>query len=305
MAPKPKGPAARLQGQVTKKFCGTSVEKQDGTHACDYFAEKYKTQAEFTAIFDQMEAKVLAVRPSACPMKSLTVLGPSSPDEGGPGVEGWLPQKKIGYMTGHAVRGRPDMVQVLEACVSFINSTKYNSQEHPIFALFPDMTAGEFIENFSVHHNQGMTRTLACKIIVETVFDMGLNDQDFKVVLPLVVSCLWVKYVYDPAPTYEEEVNRSIIKKFQVSEAARPTVLQLLDTFLTEFRMSGKEQSNDSIMNRIKEFNNKSGVEGQNISYLEGKAIILLAGMRSSFIDVLKHHWQNFKSAESAITLGS
>ena len=196
------------------------------------------------------------------------------------------------------------MVQVLEVCVSFINVGKYNSQERPIFALFPAMPAGDPIEDFSVHHSQGMTRTLACKIIVETVFDMDLDDDDFIKVLPLVVSCLWVKYVYDPAPTYEEEIDRSIIKKFQVSEAARPTVLQLLATFMTEFRMSGKEQSNDAIMNRIKEFNRKSQVEGQNISSLEAKAIVMLSGMSSSFIDVLKHHWQNFKSPESAITLG-
>ena len=109
------------------------------------------------------------------------------------------------------------MVQVLEVCVSFINVGKYNSQERPIFALFPAMPAGDPIEDFSVHHSQGMTRTLACKIIVETVFDMDLDDDDFIKVLPLVVSCLWAKYVYDPAPTYEEEIDRSIIKKFQVS----------------------------------------------------------------------------------------
>ena len=170
---------------------GKNLEKPDAEHVCDYFVEKYHhKQALFTGILDKMEAKVLAVRPSACPGVSLTATVPLSPDEGMLGVEGWLPQKKIGYMTCHAIRGRPDMVQVLEVCVSFINAGKYNSQERPIFALFPAMPAGDPIEDFSVHHSQGMTRTLACKIIVETVFDMDLDDDDFIKVLPLVVSCL-------------------------------------------------------------------------------------------------------------------
>ena len=79
---------------MKKKIVGKNLEKPDAEHVCDYFVEKYHhKQALFTGILDKMEAKVLAVRPSACPAAGLTVTVPSSPDEGGPGVEGWLPQK--------------------------------------------------------------------------------------------------------------------------------------------------------------------------------------------------------------------
>ena len=85
----------RLEAEVKKKIVGKNLEKPDLQHVCDYFVEKYHhKQALFTGILDKMEAKVLAVCPSACPGASLTATVPLSPDEGKLGVEGWLPQKK-------------------------------------------------------------------------------------------------------------------------------------------------------------------------------------------------------------------
>ena len=105
----------------------------------------------------------------------------------------------FGHKEESAIRGKPKMGFVLDKVNSFLEQ-KFNSQEHPIHPLFPpDAAPNALIQPGMALHSVGFTRTLAAKVILVAVSNMGLPDDEFRELFPVLKSCLYVKVVYSPA----------------------------------------------------------------------------------------------------------
>ena len=214
----------------------------------------------------------------------------------------------FGHKEESAIRGKPKMGFVLDKVNSFLEQ-KFNSQEHPIHPRFPpDAAPNALIQTGMVLHSVGFTRTLAAKMIIVAVSTMGLPDDEFRQLIPVLKTCLYIKVVYSPAEGNQGQMEKSLMSKFAQAASTRPDAIQLLHCLSNRLLALGKAVKPRTVKEVITNFNKgavkPSTVQDHNITNREIHALCFLAGQRPEYVTTLEQHWQNFKPEESGVTLG-
>ena len=195
------------------------------------------------------------------------------------------------------------MVNVLEVIFSFLERT-FSSQQHSI-ALYVPATdlPGNLLRPFSLMNVLGMTRSLACKVLLEAASCLQLWDEQLKELYTVLRSCLQVKVYFVRRMADGELLNYSLLWKMKVSDSVRPDVLCLLYSFKENLRKNGEEITKANMKAKVMEYNALSNVPSLHISELELKVLLMLLDMTESFIKALDYHWQNYRAIDSAIPL--
>ena len=274
---------------------GGDLEDMQLKHCQTLFTEEYKDP--------------VAQEGWAASMKQLLVTigeGPNKPIVDFPvrdeKAEFWVASWQLGFAGDSAVRGRPNMINVLEVATSFLDKT-YNSLRSQIWVTTSaTVVPGSKISDFSLRHSVGFTRSLACKVILDLVLKLALSDAELRAIADLLRSVLVIKAIYEPTAGEQDLLSKSLLDKFQVSESTRPDILQLYFAFDQCLKKEGIQYA-DAIEGRIQAFNRQTSVESYKLSEAETKMLMLLPKQTESFLQMLSYHWGQFKAAESACPL--
>ena len=286
-----------LKSSIAKAYAGSGdPEVYDCPHIIDVLAQKYPDPSQLKA---DLETLLIQTR-QLCPtwvLPGLTFVVPAAPLLQQVG-QGCLMIWAFGCKEDTAVKGRSNMVNILEVAFSFLENT-FNSAQNPVDVLFTE-PPGQTIVDFSVHLSLGFTRVLAAYVVLLAMMDLPVED--LKEGVPVLCSLFTVHFTYNPAPSDAAQRARSLAAKFQVSESTRPDPIQIYYTFAEGLKREGADVAS-GLMGRIKEYNSLSTVSAQNISELEKRVICALPHQTEEFRTLLKYHWQNYKNAESAVPM--
>ena len=286
----------KIKAAIAKSFGGSAdPEVYDCPHVIDVIHEKFDDEA-FRHRLGELFTATRRLCPAWVPPLVQTVV-PAEPAMGQV-VDGWLHIWHFGHTDDSAIKGRSNMVNVLEVAFSILENT-FNSAQQPIDVLFGS-PPGSTIVNFSVRFSMGFTRVLAAKTLLLAMFE--LEQAELQEVTPVLCSLFTVKFTYNPAPTDALQRCRSLAAKFQVSESTRPDPIQIYYTLSEGLKRDGADVAT-GLRGKITEYNKMSGVTSQNISELEARVILNLPLQTDQFVSELKYHWQNYKNAESAVPM--
>lgn len=199
------------------------------------------------------------------------------------------------------------MVVILGIIGDFLHKP-YNSVEDPLDLWFHSLSSGSVVPAFSVGYSVGMAKsqaTLAILLAVQQLESAGsFTADEFSTVGAEIAALLSIKAMTDPGKTIEEQVEKSIAKKFRVSDRPRPTVVQLHTAFakvVAHKHATGDSRPDGQLLGIvIKEFNGKQTSKNR-VQSDEREAILTLHNQTPEFRRVLVEHWQAFPVACSAV----
>ena len=207
---------------------------------------------------------------------------------------------QIGCSAGHSIKGKSKLVNTLDIVDQFLQKA-YNSKNEPLQVLFaPGARVGEGVDDWSLVLSIGMGKASAARMILEAVCQMNLEGEALQEIAPQVKALLRMRCTYDPAPTEEEQINRSLSGKIVVTERPRPDPLMVASAWEQVVKKQGLHFPS-VIDEKIKTFNGGKK-EGYGLMEHEIAFVKAYPHQNSDFGLVLDQHWQNFKVNESAIT---
>lgn len=205
-------------------------------------------------------------------------------------------------MSTTGIRGKPKMINILET-VKNITDTPFVSVRSPLQIYLPSSArVGAPLDVFGVHLAVGLTRSLACKLLLFLVWHAKLSDDEIRSILPQIKGALFIKVTMEAYESEEDMVQRTIVSKMVVAESTRPDIFALYYSFSNLIAKAGLNFSAE-IDNKVDAFNNQSSVESSRVSESERKMIKLLPAQEKSFVTLLDQHWNAFKASESGIPL--
>lgn len=260
----------KLKAALASTYAGSAdPEIYDCPHVVDLIAQKFPEPYQLKSALETLFGQTRAL----CPHWVLPAMQVNVP--AAPGIrqvtDGWLYIWQLGHQESSAVKGRSNMVNVLEIAFSFLENT-FNSAQSPLDVLF-DEPPGATIRDFSVRFSMGFTRALAAYALLLAMLDLELDD--LKELVPVLCSLFTVRFTYNPAGSDFLQRRRSLAAKFQVSESTRPDPIQIYYTLSEGLKREGEDVAT-GIPGKIKEYNAMSSVSSQNISELEGRVIMAL-----------------------------
>ena len=272
-------------------------EAFDCIHVIDLIQKKFPEQQHLKHCLEGLYDRAKLIDPAwAHPGTLDAVPMPPGPQQGA--IEGWLFIWQFAHEDSSSLKGRSNMVNILEIAFSILENT-FNSVQNPLDVLFP-VPGGSRIEDFSVKFSIGFGRSLAIKMILLAIMDF--QNDELLALFPVLCTLFTVKCTYNPAPTEDLQRHRSLAAKFQVSESVRPDPIQIYTLLADSIAKSGQNVS-AGLPGKIKAYNSLTTVQSQSISELESRVICFLPQQTPKFVEVLKYHWQNYKNAESAVPM--
>ena len=214
--------------------------------------------------------------------------------------EPWTGFLAVWQLGLEAIKGRSKMIAVLEICFSILD-TFYSDQRSPLNIHFEH--PGTPVSDLSVVHVVGLARSLAMKIIWQAVVELKLDDGEMIAISDVLSSISIVSCVWEAARTDVEMRFLALRAKFQVSESMRPDVCQLYRTFMDALAKQGITEIGAGLKRLIEEFNSTASVAGHKISDLEKQVLLSLPAQSPGFLTALETHWNNFRTAESGVTM--
>ena len=155
--------------EAIQKKLGNFVREKFGGEAVPHIMDSLpKNKAEYKdELTDMINAQLLA----GWAVPDIT----STTPVGGGIHEGWVWIWQLGYDDTSCVRERPKQVNVVETAVNFIDKNAFQSIRSPLSVAFDG--AGE-IAPFDLRHIVGMTRSLACKMVVQAITLLEPTEQE-------------------------------------------------------------------------------------------------------------------------------
>ncbi|CAJ1442673.1 unnamed protein product [Effrenium voratum] len=259
----------KLKQSISATFSGSSdPEAFDCVHIVDHLRCKFSEPRHLKVCFEQLYQRARAVEPAwVHPQVAQCV--PEAPGPQQEAGEGWLFIWQLAHEDGCSLKGRSNMVNILETAFSILENT----------------------------FNSG---SLAIKMILLAM--VNLSNEELRAVFPVLRSLFTVKFTYNPAPNEEVQRHRSLSAKFQVSESHRPDPIQIYHVLADSLAKAGQDVA-AGLPRKIKEYNSLTSVQSQCISELEARVICLLPQQTVKFRETLAYHWQNYKNAESGVPM--
>ena len=287
----------KVRASIVKTFSGTGdPEVYDCPHVIDHMAKTFGDNFHLKSRLENLFQQVRQIDPTWVPPAVDTQV-PAAP-AALQVKDGWLWIWCFGKTDDAGIKGRSNMVNVLEVAFSILENT-FNSAQQPVDVLFHE-PPGDPIPDFSIQLSVGFTRILAVWVVLTAMMDLeaaGLAE-----VVPVLCSLFSVRYTYNPASSDSLQRFRSLAAKFQVSESTRPDPIQMFNMFSDGLRLDGIDVAT-GLPQKIKDYNAMSSIQSQNISDLEGRVICALPFQTPVFLQALKYHWQNYKNQESAVPM--
>ena len=185
----------KMKATMAKQFSGSGdPEVHDCPHISDVLASTFTSFAlkeRLHMLFQQTQQFAPAW---IMPPISLQVPVPPGPTQV---ADGWLYLWHFGHQDAAAVKGRSNMVNILEVAFSILENT-FHSAQSPVQVLFQGQE-GQAIEDFSVRFSVGFTRILACYTVLLAALE--LEAEELQELAPVLCSVFLVKYTYNPAAT--------------------------------------------------------------------------------------------------------
>ena len=208
---------------------------------------------------------------------------------------------------GAVYTGPSDLNVILGVITNFLDKP-YNSIEDPLDLWFHNLPAGSEIPAFSIGYSVGMAKSLAAISILHAVQQLEANgafsEEEFVMIGDEIQALLSMKAMTEPGATIEEQVLKSISKKFRVTDRPRPHVIQLHIAFdkVVQYKRSTGDKRPDSFLLAlaIKEFNQKQSPKNR-VTTEEREAILNLRAQTVEFRNLLADHWQSFPVCHSAV----
>ena len=268
----------------------------DCLHVVDLMKQKYPEPRQLKSCMEGLYQRAKQIHCTwVDPAPLNTVPAVPGPQRGA--TEGWLFIWQLAHEDGSSMKGRSNMVHILEIEFSILENT-FNSVQNPLDLLF-HAPAGSNIEDFSVKFSVGFGRSLALKLVLLAMLDF--NNEELKAVFPVRCS-LFSEIHLQPSPNEDMQRHRSLAAKFQISESARPDPIQIYHVLAESLAKAGQGVC-AGLPAKIKQYNSLTSVQSQNISDLESRVICLLRLQTKKFVEILKYHWQSYKNAESALPM--
>ena len=180
----------------------------------------------------------------------------------------------------------------------------YNSIEDPLDLWFHNLTSGSVVPAFSVGYSVGMAKSMATLGILYAVERLGLADEELLSIGAELAAVLALKAMCDPGTNMEDQVEKSISKKFRVTDRPRPHVIQLHTAFskvVQHKRASGDKRPESQLLAMaIKDFNKRQTTKNR-VSSDERDSILNLNMQTVEFRQMLAEHWQAFPVGFSAV----
>ena len=254
----------KVRGTIVKTFSGAGdPEVYDCPHVIDHLAKTFADNFQLKSWVENLFQQVRQIEPTWVPPQVETQV-PAAPQalqvKGG-----WLWIWSLGKTDDAGIKGRSNMVNVLEVAFSILENT-FNSAQQPLDVLFHE-PPGDPIPDFSIQLSVGFARVLAVWVVLVGVLD--LDQAELAEVVPVLCSLFAVRFTYNPAPSDSLQRFRSLAAKFQVSESARPDPIQMFNMFSDGLRLDGIDVAT-GLPQKIKDYNAMSSIQSQNISELEG-----------------------------------
>ena len=212
----------------------------------------------------------------------------------------WTGTLAIWQLGLEAVKGRSKMVAILETSFSILD-TFYADQRSPLNVHLE--SPGTPVSDFSVMHVVGFGRSLAMKVIWHAVVELKLSDTEMIAIADVLSSISFVTCVWEAAATDTDVRFLALRAKFQVSESMRPDVCQLYRTFMDALTKQGVSEISAGLKRLIEDFNSQASVAGHRISDLEKQVLLSLPRQSAGFVTALETHWNNFRTADSGVTM--
>ena len=131
--------------------------------------------------------------------------------------------------------GPSDLNVILGIITNFLHEP-YNSVEDPLDLWFHDLPKKDEIRPFSIGYSVGMGKASAAMSIIHGVLRLRslneMSDDELVLVGAQVAALINIKSMTDPTPNIEQPVEKSIGKKFRVTDRPRPHALQLYTAFV-------------------------------------------------------------------------
>ena len=288
----------KVKKTISRLFGGSSdPESFDCIHVVDFMKQKWPEPQQLKNCLQGLYDRAKQIDPTWMHPAPLSTV-PASPGPHQGAAEEWLFIWQLGHEDGCSMKGRSNMVNILEIAFSILENG-FNSVQNALDVLFPD-PAGSPIADFSVKFSVGFGRSLAIKMILVAILDF--DNEELQAFFPVLCSLFAVKFTNNPAPDEDMQRHRSLAAKFQISESARPDPIQIYHVLAESLVKAGQDVFS-GLPAKIKQYNSLTTVQSQNISDLEARVICMLPQQTEQFLQSLKYHWQNYKNAESAAPL--
>ena len=254
------------------------------------------------------------LRAGAAPQTPASIV--PAPPVGGP-MHLDLALWQMSYLDKALLRGAPSTCEVLNVVQKIfldeehLNTVKY--QLEVVFGLAVPQMAGEAIGDFSVGISVGGTTLTAAFAVVKFAMDLqvwnrpefaGQSEAKSKLVACLL-SCLELHALYDPAVSFDAQIQKSIKTKAAAANRARPTPLQLLAAFALQVARStsGRRTFEELVGLAVQSYNKAVGVKSEQINADEVASVKFLAGRCPEFLAVLKGIWNGEKIMYTSMPL--
>ena len=124
---------------------------------------------------------------------------------------------------------------VIKGIMSDFMSKPYNSIEDPLDLWYHQLQPNTLVKPFTVGYSVGFGKAVAAMTILTAVVDLrhrqNLSDVELDMFKDHLAALMWMKAMTDPGDDIEDQVSKSISKKFRVTDRPRPHVIQLMTAF--------------------------------------------------------------------------
>ena len=201
----------------------------------------------------------------------------------------------------------PSDLNAIRGIITDFLHKPYNSIEDPLDLWFHDLPVGSESQPFTVGYSVRMGKSMAAigiwLSVVKLVGNNELSIEELGCLAKELSALTCVKAMTDPGSNMEEQVAKSISKKFRVTDRPRPHPMQQYTAFskvMSLKRATGDKRPDTQVLaSIIKEFNQSQSAKNRVTT--EERAILILRAQSANFKNTLAKHWQHFPVPFSAV----
>ena len=295
----------KIISHLDTKFTGSGdLELDDALDIIQFLTQEYeKKPRALKQVLQQVLAKVEALDPAwAASRPAWSVEYPSAPASEADVVELCLAPWHTGFLRTDSIKGKSKTVYALGVIEDFLDKP-YVSANDPVRVLNPKRAVeGTPLVDFSLRLDVGMSKSLATKMIPLAVHALNLTNTELQAILPQLKAIYTVKATFQPAEDGRQQIKKSLGSKMQLAKRPSPDVVQMSWAWLQQAQEEGRAYA-EIIEELIAEYNEGS-TDRKNISEGEAAVVKILPAQTEECRNKIEYHWQNFKTQESALTLG-
>ena len=276
-------------------------ELEDAVDPCDYLTQRFANAPErLVAIIRDLQTRLEHLDGTWAGRRPVAVAHMPLKPAPGSTVDMWVSVTYLGFTVDTSIKGKSKAIRILD-CIEDFLTEPFDSLRSPLSILAPWGPILRQLEFFSMRHRVGFARSLSSQLILLAVSDMKLSDTQLQSIQSILQPLFVMKAVWEGTTSVNEDVNKTIKSKMQLSEVKRLDPIQCSHAWAARAREEGL-QYDAAIDTYLTEYRDEA-TGTQSISDLEEKVIKIIPAQTEACQSKLSYHWQNFKVAESGVPL--